>query len=688
MKKSLLWNWGQGLGGWSVRVVLLLVVLEQGMSQVTGQSPPSSSGAIECPLNFTVLDLYPYVADNVKRVNAEDIQCTAARAGLEMVLAVYLRETGYFLPPSGSADPCYAAYEVQLVKQGLPSTFNLSQICPVQQFHLDRTDDICQGVQNVSDWNAVVPVAQLTDVNASCAGSLENTANCGVCSTAQTRMASAVQSVRITNNTVGCQNFTKAFVAGVVNIPGPLDPGTALCILYISPPGDGGSNAHLAYIALGVGAILLLSLIGAAIMLWRYRRRQQEKKAARQRRNMELMEKTTKPNSTVFMYSLEDLKKATGNFSNENLLGTGGYGNVYKGTLADGEVVAIKRFKNCSPAGDRDFVHEAEIISSVRHKHLVAIRGCCVDGGGVLDGHQRLIVFDYMPNGSLQDHLFPKRGGPILDWALRTRIAIGTAKGLAYLHYDALPSIIHRDIKPSNILLDSEFNARLADFGLAKYSPEGVSHLTTKVAGTYGYVAPEYALYGQLTDKSDVYSFGMVLLELVTGRRALVTTSDDHPPILLSDYVWPFVKQGNWKSVIDPNVTDVVADEVMERFILTGLLCAHPQVYYRPSIDQALKMLESDVAVPEIPDRPLPLTSNMAEIEAALGHSAGSSYSSGSMSRRSLLVPPPKSPKSYQSLAEDEPSACELSTQPMTENVSSPSKSPAQSSSAVASKTS
>ncbi|KAL2644634.1 hypothetical protein R1flu_012221 [Riccia fluitans] len=629
-------------------LLLLLTVVERA-PLISGQS----SSSIPCPLNFTVLDLYPYVANNVKQTSAPlDTRCRAARAGLSLVLSVYVRETGYFLPPDNTAESCTEGYKSQLVKQGLSGTFNLSDMCPLSQLQLDRGNDFCQGLQNVSDWNKSVPAAQIQHVNSSCSSSLEDPSRCGQCTEAQLQMVSAVQNLQINNNTAGCQNYTATYIVGYINQPGPLDPWTVLCILYIPSPSDGGVG-HIVYISVGVAGVVLLSLIGVGVMYWRHRRVQEARRIERAKRASDLIA-STKSNSSVNWFTLEELKKATGNFSRENLLGTGGYGNVYKGVLPDGEIVAIKRFKNTSRAADKDFVHEVEIISSVRHKHLVGIRGCCVGEGGVLDGHQRFIVFDYMVNGTLQDHLFPKKPGKALSWALRTKIAIGTAKGLAYLHNDALPSIIHRDVKPSNILLDDNFNPRLADFGLAKYSPDGVSHLTTKVAGTYSYVAPEYAFYGQVTDKSDVYSFGMVLLELVTGKRALIPGGDDDPPILLSDHVWPQVKQGDWKRVIDPNMPDVGRDEVMERFILTALLCAHPQVHYRPSIDQALKMLESDLVLPDIPDRPLPLTSNLAEIQAHLGSSSRSSASSMSFRSTALLV---KSLPHDEPLIENEPSS-------------------------------
>ncbi|XVF31270.1 hypothetical protein REPUB_Repub16aG0131200 [Reevesia pubescens] len=200
------------------------------------------------------------------------------------------------------------------------------------------------------------------------------------------------------------------------------------------------------------------------------------------------------------------------NFSMENIVGNGGYANVYKGILEDGSEVALKRFKNCSAAGDATFAHEVVVIASISHVNLVALKGYCTAK--------------------------VKK----LSWPIRQKIAIGVASGLAYLHYGAQP-IIHRNVKASNILLDDTFEPKLADFGLAKFTPDDFSHMSTRVAGTLGYVAPEYALYGQLTEKSDVYGFGVVLLELLSGKKAVIST-DDHHTLLLTDWAWSLVEEG------------------------------------------------------------------------------------------------------------------------------------------------
>lgn len=330
--------------------------------------------------------------------------------------------------------------------------------------------------------------------------------------------------------------------------------------------------------------------------------------------------------TNLVKFTFDEIKKATRNFSREYIIGRGGYGNVYKGILPDGTEVALKRFKNCSASGDANFAHEVEVIASVRHVNLVALRGYCIATTN-FEGHQRIIVCDLMKNGSLYDHLF---GSPDnkLSWPLRQNIALGTARGLAYLHYGAQPAIIHRDIKANNILLDEKFEAKVADFGLAKFTPEGMTHLSTRVAGTMGYVAPEYALYGQLTERSDVYSFGVVLLELLSGKKALLM-SDDNQPSLVTDWAWALVREGRALDVVEDEMPEKGSPEVLEKYVLIAVLCSHPQLYARPTMDQVVKMLETDLSVPSIPERPIPLVADIDDIERSMS-SSGSGHNSSS----------------------------------------------------------
>ncbi|KAG5236995.1 proline-rich receptor protein kinase [Salix suchowensis] len=227
------------------------------------------------------------------------------------------------------------------------------------------------------------------------------------------------------------------------------------------------------------------------------------------------------------LFAFEELVKATNGFSSQNFLGEGGFGSVYKGYLPDGTDVAVKQLKIGGGQGEREFKAEIEIISRVHHRHLVSLVGYC------MFETRRLLVYDYVPNNTLHFHLH-EVGRLALDWATRVKIAAGAARGIAYLHEDCHPRIIHRDIKSSNILLDNNFEAKVSDFGLAKLALDSNTHVTTRVMGTFGYMAPEYASSGKLTEKSDVFSYGVVLLELITGRKPVDASQPWERRVLLN----------------------------------------------------------------------------------------------------------------------------------------------------------
>ncbi|KAH9300636.1 hypothetical protein KI387_012219, partial [Taxus chinensis] len=282
---------------------------------------------------------------------------------------------------------------------------------------------------------------------------------------------------------------------------------------------------------------------------------------------------------TVFTY--EELETATNGFSRTNLLGQGGFGYVYKGILTGGQTVAVKQLKVGGSQGEREFQAEVEIISRVHHRHLVSLVGYCIAGT------QRLLVYEFVSNDTLEFHLHGK-GQPIMDWPTRMKIAMGAARGLAYLHEDCYPKIIHRDIKASNILLDSNFEAKVADFGLAKLASDGLTHVSTRVMGTFGYLAPEYASSGKLTDKSDVFSFGVMLLELITGRRP-VDTNPTFTDDSLVDWARPLLtralEDGNLNDLVDPRLRNYNADEMM-RLVASAASCVRYSARRRPRMAQ------------------------------------------------------------------------------------------------------
>ncbi|KAF5799866.1 putative protein kinase RLK-Pelle-PERK-1 family [Helianthus annuus] len=290
-------------------------------------------------------------------------------------------------------------------------------------------------------------------------------------------------------------------------------------------------------------------------------------------------------------FTYEELAEATDGFSGSNLLGEGGFGCVYKGLLPDGREVAVKQLKIGGGQGEREFRAEVEIIGRVHHRHLVSLVGYCISD------HQRLLVYQYVPNNTLHYHLHGE-GRPVMDWATRIRVAAGAARGLAYLHEDCHPRIIHRDIKSSNILLDDNFDAQVADFGLAKIAIDSNTHVTTRVMGTFGYLAPEYASSGKLTEKSDVYSFGVVLLELITGRKP-VDASRPLGDVSLVEWARPLINRAletdDFEELVDPRLGKNYVQVEMFRMIEAAAACIRHLAPKRPRMSQVVRALDSIV---------------------------------------------------------------------------------------------
>ncbi|CAL5400279.1 unnamed protein product [Camellia sinensis] len=295
-------------------------------------------------------------------------------------------------------------------------------------------------------------------------------------------------------------------------------------------------------------------------------------------------------------FSYDELAMATDGFSEANFLGQGGFGYVHKGVLPNGKEVAIKQLKAGSGQGEREFQAEVEIISRVHHKHLVSLVGYCITG------YQRMLVYEFVPNNTMEFHLHGK-GRPTMDWSTRLRIALGSAKGLAYLHEDCHPKIIHRDIKAANILLDFNFEAMVADFGLAKLSSDVNTHISTRVMGTFGYLAPEYASSGKLTDKSDVFSFGVVLLELITGRRP-VNSSQSYADDSLVDWARPLLTQAledeNFDTLVDPRLQRDYRPNEMARMVGCAAACVRHSARCRPRMIQVVRAFEGDISLSDL----------------------------------------------------------------------------------------
>ncbi|KAL3624151.1 Proline-rich receptor-like protein kinase perk8 [Castilleja foliolosa] len=288
-------------------------------------------------------------------------------------------------------------------------------------------------------------------------------------------------------------------------------------------------------------------------------------------------------------FTYQELHGVTNGFSADNLLGEGGFGCVYKGILADGREIAVKQLKAGGGQGEREFQAEVEIISRIHHRHLVSLVGYCIAE------NQRLLVYNFLPNDTLHHHLHSE-GKNVMDWASRVKVAAGAARGLAYLHEDCQPRIIHRDIKSTNILLDNNFEAQVADFGLAKLALELDlhTHVSTRVMGTFGYLAPEYASTGKLTEKSDVYSFGVVLLELITGRKPIDSSLGDES---LVEWARPLLTQAldkeEFGDIVDPKLENNFVASEMFRMIEAAAACVRHLASKRPKMTQVARALDS-----------------------------------------------------------------------------------------------
>ncbi|PIA51935.1 hypothetical protein AQUCO_01000065v1, partial [Aquilegia coerulea] len=292
-------------------------------------------------------------------------------------------------------------------------------------------------------------------------------------------------------------------------------------------------------------------------------------------------------------FSYTELLRATKNFTEEGKLGEGGFGGVYRGVLSDSHLdVAVKRVSSGSRQGKKEFVSEVKIISQLRHRNLVQLIGWC---------HERnefLLVYEFMPNGSLDFHLFG--GRTMLTWVLRYKIALGLASALLYLHEEWEQCVVHRDIKSSNIMLDSSFNAKLGDFGLARFVDHELGVKTTMIAGTMGYLAPECVITGKAGKESDVYSFGVVALEIACGRR-VVETREEPSKVGLVAWVWELYGSGRLLEAADTKMSMDFDEQQLTRLMVVGLWCANMDHTLRPSIKQAISVLNFEAPLPELP---------------------------------------------------------------------------------------
>ncbi|XP_057482675.1 cysteine-rich receptor-like protein kinase 43 [Actinidia eriantha] len=296
-------------------------------------------------------------------------------------------------------------------------------------------------------------------------------------------------------------------------------------------------------------------------------------------------------------FTFQTLVVATKNFHPDHKLGEGGFGPVFKGKLDDGRLIAVKKLSQTSNQGKREFMNEAKLLARVQHRNVVNLLGYCAHGA------EKLLVYEYVANESLDKLLFKSGRHDALDWKRRYDIILGIARGLLYLHEDSHSVVIHRDIKASNILLDDKWVPKLADFGMARLFPEDQTHVNTRVAGTNGYMAPEYVMHGHLSVKADVFSFGVVVLELISGQKNSTFNGSFDAQNLL-EWAYKQYKKGKSLEIIDPRLASSAIPDQVAMCVQIGLLCTQSDPQLRPTMRRVVVVLSKKPGTIEEPTRP------------------------------------------------------------------------------------
>ncbi|CAB4299681.1 unnamed protein product [Prunus armeniaca] len=354
--------------------------------------------------------------------------------------------------------------------------------------------------------------------------------------------------------------------------------------------GNDDQISTLIIVAIVVPIAILLFLVGCCF----FRRRARKKYNVIQQQNV-----GNEINSVESLqFDLRTIEAATDNFSDQNRLGEGGFGEVYKGTLPDGQQIAVKRLSTGSGQGAEEFKNEVVLVAKLQHRNLVRLLGFCSEG------EEKILVYELVENKSLDHFLFASENQVKLDWSSRYKIIGGIARGLLYLHQDSRLKIIHRDLKASNILLDGDMNPKIADFGMARIvGVDQTQGSTRRIVGTFGYMSPEYAMHGQFSVKSDVYSLGVLILEIVTGKKNTSFYNSDRGEDLLS-YAWRHWRDGTPSELLDPNLRDSYAKAEVTRCVHIGLLCVQENPDERPTMQSIVLMLSSYSVTMALPQKP------------------------------------------------------------------------------------
>ncbi|KAM0014049.1 putative protein kinase RLK-Pelle-DLSV family [Helianthus debilis subsp. tardiflorus] len=396
--------------------------------------------------------------------------------------------------------------------------------------------------------------------------------------------------INVKNSTLKIQLYWAG--KGTTGVPERGNYGPIISAISVDPefePPNFGKKIKVGLIVGTVGGVLFFVFL-IIVILWRKGYIMGGQTEERELRGIDLQ---------TGIFTLRQIKAATKNFDPSNKLGEGGFGAVYKGLLSDGTIIAVKQLSSKSKQGAREFVNEIGMMSTLRHPNLVRLYGCCVEE------NQMSLIYEYMENNCLSrallgtDKVFKAK----LTWPMRLNICTGIARGLAYLHEESHMRIIHRDVKASNVLLDENFNAKISDFGLAKLNDDGNTHINTRVVGTMGYMAPEYAMRGHLTTKADVYSFGILALEIVSGiscNKNINYKSETEEYLNLFDWVWLLHQEETLLELVDPDLGSEYSPEEALTIIHMALLCTKGSLFLRPTMSQTVNVLEGRINIQDL----------------------------------------------------------------------------------------
>ncbi|KAG2711779.1 hypothetical protein I3760_04G093100 [Carya illinoinensis] len=411
--------------------------------------------------------------------------------------------------------------------------------------------------------------------------------------------------------------------------PSPLPPPIAQPVspppLQLPPPTQGKeSNSSRTTIALVVSIVVSVVLIICISNFYFFYLR-----VKKPSEKLESVDEISSADSLQF--DIGTIKVATDNFSAANELGKGGFGIVYKGELPNGQEIAVKRLSKASQQGDLEFKNEVKLVATLQHRNLVRLLGFC------LEGKERLLVYEFVPNASLEKFIFDPNKSALMNWEMRIKIIEGIARGLLYLHEDSRLRIIHRDLKASNILLDVDMNPKISDFGTARlFVPDQTQGNTSKIVGTFGYMPPEYVMHGQFSVKSDVFSFGVLVLEIVSGKKINSSFEGENEAGGLLSYAWKNWREGTTSNLVDATLKARSTTQIM-RCIHIGLLCVQENVAVRPTMATVVLMFNSHSVTLPIPSRP-----------AFLMHSTRSDVSSQSENDIGITRPDMRQSRSIQ----------------------------------------